>query len=135
MKLGRRVLQTLNHTLATGFALNYLVGTCDQLFPLGTDVRVIQNQVHARTLLLVRMNVRCVFQTQFQNDPVQDLSTWVQWTSIYVHGVQRTLGVEIFVENPKIIPNLDTNGSIFEEIKSNKMFPFLQFLFQTHETR
>ena len=39
---------------------------------------------------------------------VQDLSTWVQWTSIHVHGVRRTLVVKIFVENPKIIPNLVT---------------------------
>ena len=66
---------------------------------------------------------------------VQDLSTRAQWTSTHVHGVQRTLVAKIFVENPEILPNLDTNVSILEEMKPNKVFPLFQFLSQTRETR
>ena len=135
MKLGRRVLQTLNHTLPTGFA--FKLSGWNMRSTLSTWYRCETHpKPGTRTLLLVRMNVRCVFQTQFQNNSrsgslnmgVMDFHTR-SWCSA-------DSGCENICRKPKNYPeSLVTNGSIFEEIKSNKVFPFLQFLFQTHETR
>ena len=58
-----------------------------------------------------RLNSRTIY--------VHDLFFRVQWTSMNVHEVRRTLVAKIFVKNPKIIPNLDTNESIFEKIELN----------------
>ena len=67
MKLGRRVLQTLNHTLPTGFA--FKLSGWNMRSTLSTWYRCETHpKPGTRTLLLVRMNVRCVFQTQFQNN-------------------------------------------------------------------
>ena len=67
MKLGRRVLQTLNHTLPTGFA--FKLSGWNMRSILSTWYRCETHpKPGTRTLLLVRMNVRCVFQTQFQNN-------------------------------------------------------------------
>ena len=67
LKLGRRVLQTLNHALPTGFA--FKLSGWNMRSTLSTWYRCESHpKPGTRTLLLVRMNVRCVFQTQFQNN-------------------------------------------------------------------
>ena len=67
MKLGRRVLQTLNHIHPTGFA--FKLPGWNMRSTLSTWYRCESHpKPGTRTLLLVRMHVRCVFQTQFQNN-------------------------------------------------------------------
>ena len=51
---------------------------------------------------------------------VQDLLTRVQWTSIHVHGVRRTLVAKIFVERLKMNTNSDVNRNTFYDVKGEE---------------
>ena len=125
MKLGRRVLQTLNHIHPTGFA--FKLPGWNMRSTLSTWYRCESHpKPGTRTLLLVRMHVRCVFQTQFQNTPrsgsldmgAMDFHTrsWGSadsgWLWKYLSKTQKLSRIWT-----------RSNGSILEEIKSNKVFP------------
>ena len=137
MKLGSRVLQTLNHALPTGFA--FKLSGWNMRSTLSTWYRCESHpKPGTRTLLLVRMHVRCVFQTQFQNNPRSgSLNMGAMDFHTRSWGAADS-GCENICRKPKNYPESghEAMGQFWRKLSQIKCSRvFLQFLFQPHETR
>ena len=121
MKLGRRVLQSLNHTLPTGFA--FKLPGWNMRSTLSTWYRCESHpKPGTRTLLLVRMHVRCVFQTQFQNDPRSgSLNVGAMDVHTCSWGAADSGCGNICRKPKKTVTNADNFGYKFGHVKGSDM--------------